>query len=49
VKLVMDDFGTGYSYISYLKSFPVDILKIDRSMIERMDKDPRTGQWSRLP
>jgi EAL domain-containing protein (putative c-di-GMP-specific phosphodiesterase class I) len=40
VTLVMDDFGTGYSSISYLKSFPVDIVKIDRMMIERVDKDP---------
>jgi EAL domain-containing protein (putative c-di-GMP-specific phosphodiesterase class I) len=38
--LVMDDFGTGYSSITYLKSFPVDIRKMDRSMIEGIDEDP---------
>ncbi|HXG75725.1 MAG TPA: EAL domain-containing protein [Gaiellaceae bacterium] len=39
VRLALDDFGTGYSSLSHLRDFPIDMLKIAKPFIDRLERD----------
>ena len=48
VLIAVDDFGTGCSSLSHLQRFPVDVVKIDRTLIGELGEDPGSAMLARM-
>lgn len=47
VRIALDDFGTGYSSLSHLAELPIDVVKLDRAFVSRIDHSPHAREISR--